>query len=232
MIFQEPMTSFSPVYTVGRQISEVLRYHRSMSDEEIRDHVVDTLGKVGIPKPAQRADAYPFELSGGMRQRAMIAMALACSPKLLIADEPTTALDVTIQAQILELIKNIQREMGMSIMIISHDMGVIANTADTVAVMYLGEVVEKAPVYELFDNPKHPYTRALLQSIPKVGGAVKGRLESIKGAVPDPYNMPRGCRFHPRCPRYMEGTCEVATPPLFEVGEEHTAACYLYGESR
>jgi peptide/nickel transport system ATP-binding protein len=227
MIFQEPMTAFSPVYTVGRQIMEMIRVHENVSKREARRRAIEMLGKVGIPQPQRRVDAYPFELSGGLRQRAMIAMALACDPQILIADEPTTALDVTIQAQILALMKSIQEETGMSIIIISHNMGVIAEMADTVAVMYLGKVVESAPLWELFDNPQHPYTQALLRSIPMVEEEVRDRLESIEGNVPDPYNIPRGCRFHPRCPKFIPGTCDPEEPPLFEAGPGHLARCVL-----
>ncbi len=229
MIFQEPMTSFSPVYTIGKQIAEALYFHRQITKGEARDLVVELLGKVGIPQPSKRADVYPFELSGGMRQLAMIAMSLICDPSLLIADEPTTALDVTIQAQILELLKNIQREKRMAIMIISHNLGVIADMAETVVVMYLGKIVESAPVFEIFDNPKHPYTAALLKSIPVAGDEVNARLEIIKGVVPDPYNLPRGCKFHPRCEHFMAGVCDAREPPDIEVGKGHYAGCFIFG---
>ncbi|NLV74045.1 MAG: ABC transporter ATP-binding protein [Chloroflexi bacterium] len=230
MIFQEPSSAFSPVYTIGRQLSEALLVHRKVSKAEARARVIELLSTVGINMPEQRFDAYPFELSGGMRQRAMIAMALICNPSLLIADEPTTALDVTIQAQILDLMKRLQSEFGMSIMLITHNMAVIAEMADTVAVLYLGKVVESAPVWELFDNPSHPYTQALLRSIPKMEGPVADRLESIKGGVPDPYHLPEGCRFHPRCKFFMPGVCDAAEPPQYTVTADHTAACFLLRE--
>jgi len=229
MIFQEPMTSLAPVYTIGDQITEAILLHQDVTEEQAREIAIDMLRKVGIPKPEERIDAYPFELSGGMRQRAMIAMALSCNPSLLIADEPTTALDVTIQAQILDLMRGLQEEIGMAIMMITHNMGVIAETADDVVVMYLGKIVEGANVNDIFYNPKHPYTIALLKSIPKVGKRVRARLESIKGMVPDPYNLPSGCRFHTRCPSYIRGVCEKGEPPEVEVGPEHRAACFLYG---
>ncbi|MBI2938925.1 MAG: ABC transporter ATP-binding protein [Chloroflexi bacterium] len=229
MIFQEPMTAFSPVYAVGKQIAEAILVHTDATPREARERAIELLGKVGIPQPRRRVDAYPFELSGGMRQRAMIAMALACDPTILIADEPTTALDVTIQAQILDLLKSIQQEMGMAIMIITHNMGVIAEMADIVAVMYLGKVIESAPVWELFDHPRHPYTIALLKSIPMVEEEVKQRLESIKGTVPDPYNLPGGCRFHPRCGAYRPGTCDASEPPRVEVSPGHVVSCFLVG---
>ena len=229
MIFQEPMTAFSPIYTVGKQLMEAILFHERVPQREARRRVIELLAKVGIPHPEQRIDSYPFELSGGMRQRAMIAMALACSPTILIADEPTTALDVTIQAQILDLMRGIQQEMGMAILIITHNMGVIAEMADTVAVMYLGKVVESAPVWQLFDNPQHPYTAALLKSIPMIEEQAKDRLLSIKGVVPDPYNLPGGCRFHPRCESYIEGVCDQAEPGPVEVSPGHFASCFLLG---
>lgn len=229
MIFQEPSTAFSPVYTVGKQIAEALQCHQKVSDSEARKRVVDLLGRVGIPMPEQRFDAYPFELSGGMRQRAMIAMALICSPSVLIADEPTTALDVTIQAQILDLMKQLQRDFGMAILIITHNMGVIAEMADRVAVLYLGQVMESASVWDLFDNPQHPYTKALLRSIPMVQSEPKERLETIEGAVPDPYHLPSGCRFHPRCTRFVEGLCDQKEPDQVEISLDHTSKCFLAG---
>jgi len=229
MIFQEPMTAFSPVYTVGKQISEAILFHEKISAKAARGRVIDLLDKVGIPNAVQRVDAFPFELSGGMRQRAMIAMALACKPTILIADEPTTALDVTIQAQILDLLRSLQEEMGTAIMIITHNMGVIAEMADTVNVMYLGKVIESAPVWELFDNPKHPYTAALLKSIPMIEEQVKDRLLSIKGVVPDPYNLPPGCRFHPRCESFVPGVCDRQEPTPVQVAPGHLASCLLLG---
>ena len=229
MIFQEPMTAFSPVYTVGWQIMEAILYHLDVSKKEARRQVIDLLGKVGIPNPEKRVDSYPFELSGGMRQRAMIAMALACNPMILIADEPTTALDVTIQAQILGLLKSLQDEYGMAILVITHNMGVIAEMADEVAVMYLGQVVEKTSVWDLFDDPRHPYTRALLESIPMVEEEVRDRLKSISGSVPDPYNLPIGCRFHPRCDDFIPGVCDQTEPPPIEVEANHIVRCFLWG---
>jgi len=229
MIFQEPMTALASVYTIGNQIVEAILLHQDVTKEQARQIAIDMLRKVGIPKPEERIDSYPFELSGGMRQRAMIAMAISCNPSLLIADEPTTALDVTTQAQILDLLRDLQKEMGMATMLITHNMGVIAEIADDVAVMYLGKIVESGPVNEIFYNSRHPYTIALLKSIPKVGNKVKAKLESIEGMVPDPYNLPNGCRFHPRCPSYMEGICDRAEPPEVDVASGHKVSCFLYG---
>ncbi len=231
MIFQEPKNAFSPVHTIGWQIREAILFHEDISREEAQDRVVDLLGKVGIPDPRQRANVYPFELSGGMLQRAMIAMALACGPRVLIADEPTTALDVTIQAQILDLLRSLQDETGTAILFITHDMGVIAEMADEVIVMYLGQVVEKASVWTLFDEPKHPYTQALLESIPHLGEVQQHRLKSIVGNVPDPYNLPRGCRFHTRCEYMKPGVCDTAKPRTIAMGPGHAVACVLYDES-
>lgn len=228
MIFQEPMTAFSPVHTIGSQIEEAILLHQDVDQEEARKIAAEGLRRVGIPKPEERLDSYSFELSGGMLQRAMISMAISCNPNLLIADEPTTALDVTIQAQILDLLLQLQEELGMAIMLITHDMGVVAEMADEVAVMYLGKIVELAPVEKLFYDPKHPYTRALLKSIPKVG-VKANRLESIEGMVPDPYNLPKGCKFHPRCPSYIEGVCNAAEPSEVEIDSEHRVSCFLYG---
>ena len=230
MIFQEPMTSLSPVHTIGNQIGEVITLHQKVNDKEGRKIAIDMLDKVGMPHPARTIDRYPFELSGGMRQRAMIAMALSCYPSMLIADEPTTALDVTTEAQILTLMRNLQRELGMAIMFITHNLGVIAQMADTVAVMYLCKVVENSSVDALFYNPLHPYTQALLQSIPRLG-MKKGkefRLASIKGTVPDPYNLPMGCPYHPRCLRRIKGVCDVEVPEVIEVEPGHTVRCVLY----
>jgi peptide/nickel transport system ATP-binding protein len=230
MIFQEPMTAFSPVYTVGWQIMEAILFHYpELTKHQARERVIELLNKVGIPQPHRRVDSYPFELSGGMRQRAMIAMALACNPMVLIADEPTTALDVTIQAQILDLLRSLQQELGMGLLMITHNMGVIAEIADEVAVMYLGKVVERASVWDLFDDPRHPYTVALLKSIPMVEEEVKERLASIKGTVPDPYNLPVGCRFHTRCDSFMPGICDKADPPLIESAPGHFVSCFLWG---
>ncbi|NLA07806.1 MAG: ABC transporter ATP-binding protein [Firmicutes bacterium] len=230
MIFQEPMTSLNPVYTIGDQIAEVLEYHRGCSKAEALERTTSLLTAVGMSDPERRCNQYPHELSGGMRQRAMIAMALSCHPKLLIADEPTTALDVTIQAQILDLMRDLQEEFGMSIMMITHNLGVVAEISEDVVVMYLGRIVESAPVDELFHNPLHPYTQALLKSIPKVGKKAKGRLETIKGVVPDAYNIPPGCSFHQRCPEFKTGLCNRITPDLTETAPGHKVACLLYSE--
>jgi oligopeptide/dipeptide ABC transporter ATP-binding protein len=230
MIFQEPMTSLSPVHTIGNQIEEVLLLHRTQDKEEAHKLAIDVLGKVGIPKPEQRVDAYPFQLSGGMRQRAMIAMALACRPSLLIADEPTTALDVTTQAQILELMLGLQHDMGMAIMMITHNLGVVAEICQQVVVMYLGEVVERADTDSLFFDPLHPYTKALLRSIPKLGQRDQGRLDPIKGMVPDPYNRPSGCPFHPRCAQRVPGKCDKIHPEMVTLPDGRAVRCLLYGE--
>lgn len=228
IVFQEPMTSFSPVHTVGSQIMEAILLHRDVSKMEARELTIEMLQRVGMPKPAQTIDQYAFELSGGMRQRAMIAMALSCHPQLLIADEPTTALDVTTEAQILDLMRELQEQMGMAIMYITHNLGVIAEMAQQVVVMYLGKMVERADVDTIFYDPQHPYTQALLRSIPRIEDQRGKRLEAIKGIVPDPYNLPSGCPFHPRCARAME-VCSQAEPPLTEVEPHHWVRCHLYG---
>jgi len=228
MIFQEPMTSLSMMHTIGFQITEAILLHFSLSKAEARDRAIEMLRRVGIPKPEQRVDDYPFQLSGGMRQRAMIAMALSCNPALLIADEPTTALDVTTQAQILELMQELQDEFGMAIMMITHDLGVVAEICDEVVVMYLGEVVERADVDSLFHNPQHPYTRALLNSIPRLGQSQSGRLNPIEGSVPDPYNRPQGCPFHPRCDQVIQGKCDRIHPELKESADGRAVRCLLY----
>jgi peptide/nickel transport system ATP-binding protein len=228
-IFQEPMTSLSPVHTIGNQIMEAIMLHQGADKAAARERAIEMLDHVGLPQPDQRIDYYPHQLSGGMRQRAMIAMALSCTPSLLIADEPTTALDVTTEAQILELMKGLQREFGMAIMFITHNLGVIAEMADDVVVMYLGKEVELAPVDDTFYDPYHPYTRDLLRSIPRIGRKVYGRLHTITGSVPDPYNIPPGCPYHPRCRDYMEGKCDQDVEiPFFEVGEKHWTRCWLY----
>ena len=229
MIFQEPMTALSPVHTVGNQIVEATMLHQGVSKAEARDRAIEMLGRVRMPRPEQRIDDYPFQLSGGMRQRAIIAMALSCSPSLLIADEPTTALDVTTEAQILELMKDLQEEMGMAIMYITHNLGVIAEMAEEVVVMYLGKVVERTDVDTLFYDPQHPYTQALLKSIPRIGPDMKARLETIKGMVPDPYTALKGCLFHPRCPDFMPDLCDQVEPGVSHVGPGHTVTCPLYG---
>ncbi len=230
MIFQEPLSSLSPAHTVGNQIAEAITLHRSVSRAEVRRQVVELLHRVGIPKPAERFDAYPFQLSGGMRQRVMIAMALSCQPSLLIADEPTTALDVTTQAQILDLIAELQQERGMSVLLITHNLGVVAETCAQVVVMYLGEVVEQADTVSLFDTPRHPYTQALLRSIPKLGQRQRGRIEAIQGVVPDPYNRPTGCAFHPRCSQRISGLCDQIRPPLVKFASGAMVRCHLYKE--
>jgi len=224
MIFQEPMTSLNPVYSIGYQITEAMRAHDpKASNAELRARAVAVLDRVRIPSAARRFDEYPHQLSGGMRQRVMIAMALACKPKLVIADEPTTALDVTVQAQILELLRELQAETGMGIILITHDLGVIAEMADKVAVMYAGRVVERSASADLFDDPQHPYTLGLLGSIPRVDED-KTRLTAIEGTVPPPFAWPPGCRFAPRCPFSVEA-CTVSPPPLREVAPHHSAAC-------
>jgi oligopeptide/dipeptide ABC transporter ATP-binding protein len=228
MIFQEPMTSLNPVHKIGKQLGEVFQLHFSqMNESEIRKESVELLQKVGIPEPGQRMAEYPHQISGGMRQRVMIALALACKPDILIADEPTTALDVTIQAQILDLIKKLQNETGMAVIFITHDLGVIAETCEDVVVMYAGKVAETASVIDLFKNPKHPYTQGLLDSIPRLETPRKTKLKIIQGMVPSLYELPSGCRFRNRCPHAME-VCATEPPPLIPVGEDHFAACYLY----
>ncbi len=229
MIFQEPMTSLNPVFRVGMQISESLVLHQHMTKAEARKKSIDLLNLVGIPRAEKVVDDYPHQLSGGMRQRVMIAMALACDPKILIADEPTTALDVTIQAQILSLMNDLQRETNTSIMLITHDLGVVAQVADHILVMYSGKIVESAPVKELFENPKHPYTQGLLASIPNLEDD-RERLSSIEGVVPNPINLPEGCYFAPRC-KYAMDRCRREQPPQYIINEEHTTACFLYDEN-
>ena len=230
MIFQEPMTSLNPVFTIGNQMIELIRLHMKYSKKKSKEYAIEMLKKVGIPRAEEVIDEYPHKLSGGMRQRVMIAMALSCKPKLLIADEPTTALDVTIQAQILQLMKEIREESKTSIMIISHDLGVIAEMADKVLVMYAGQVVEEADVFTLFDDPKHPYTKGLMESIPHLEYDNNERLYSIPGSVPTPQNMPQGCRFHTRCP-YVTNVCLNTNPSLFDVNQNHLVRCWLYSEA-
>jgi peptide/nickel transport system ATP-binding protein/oligopeptide transport system ATP-binding protein len=225
MIFQEPMTSLNPVYTVGKQIGEVLELHRKMSRSEARDYAIGMLQKVGIPSAELRIDEYPHQMSGGMKQRVMIAMALACDPALLIADEPTTALDVTIQAQILELLKSMQAEFGMSILLITHDLGVVAETSNHVAVMYGGRIVEYAPTDELFARPQHPYTWGLFQSLPEMHTEGDERLREIEGTVPNPLELPSGCPFRTRCMN-AQGICADDEPHLQVSGADHLLACH------
>jgi peptide/nickel transport system ATP-binding protein len=226
MIFQEPMTSLNPVYTIGNQIMEAIILHQRLSKKEARQKAIEMLHAVGIPAPEQRVDEYPHQLSGGMRQRAMIAMALSCNPSLLIADEPTTALDVTIQAQVLALMNTLRREFKTAILFITHNLGVIAKMADDVVVMYLGRIVEGGPVREIFHDPRHPYTRGLMHSIPSLATTRKDRLIPIEGVVPDPSEMPQGCGFGPRCPHAME-ICSEKIPALTEVAPGHIVACWL-----
>jgi len=224
MIFQEPMTSLNPAFTIGDQIAEAVRRHRAVGPREARAQAVEMLRRVRMPVPEQRVDDYPHKLSGGMRQRAMIAMALVCGPKLLIADEPTTALDVTVQAQILDLLRELRAETGTAIMLITHDLGVVAELAHEVIVLYAGKVMERAPVAGLFATPQHPYTIGLLGSIPRLDRA-EGRLACIEGAVPNPQALPRGCRFHPRCP-FVVDQCREREPPLVEISPGQFVACW------
>lgn len=232
LVFQEPMTSFSPVHTVGNQIVETVQLHGDLSKHEARARAIEVLRQVGVPKPERRIDEYAFELSGGLRQRAMIAVALSCDPRLLIADEPTTALDVTTQAQILDLLNQLQQQRGMAIMLITHNLGVVAEMADHVVVMYLGRVVEEGPVDDIFHAPKHPYTQALLRSIPSIESTPRVKLPTISGSVPHPYNRPSGCPFYPRCTEFMPGTCDQKEPVLAPVGERQQVSCFLYTDGR
>jgi oligopeptide/dipeptide ABC transporter ATP-binding protein len=225
LIFQEPMTALSVHYTVGNQIIEAIRAHSDLSKSAARERVIALLHEVGIPRPETRIDAYPFQLSGGLRQRVGIALALAAEPQILIADEPTTALDVTTQAQILALLRRLQRTKGVALMLITHDMGVIAQMADDVAVMYLGRIVEFAPVARLFASPQHPYTRALLRSVPNLRATPRERLATIGGAVPHPGSRPVGCPFHPRCPEVIPGLCATQAPPEMPAGRAG-ASCF------
>ncbi len=232
MIFQEPMSSLNPVYTIGDQIAEMFTLHEGLSKKDALDRAVDMLRKVQIPAPEKRIHEYPHQLSGGMRQRAMIAMALSCNPEVLIADEPTTALDVTVQAQILDLMLQLRQDYDTAIMMITHDLGVIAEIAHRVVVMYAGKVVEEAPTIPLFEAPRHPYTQGLLRSIPKLGERTRSgrrRLSEIPGMVPGLLQLPRGCRFHPRCGRAMD-ICREKEPPLFREEDGRAVRCWLYGE--
>ncbi|MDD5899081.1 MAG: ABC transporter ATP-binding protein [Clostridia bacterium] len=226
MIFQEPMVAFSPMYTIGNQINEATLLHITRDKKKAKEISLEVMKKVGIANAEKRYDQYPHEFSGGMLQRALIAMALVCNPRLLIADEPTTALDVTIQAQILELMKELQKDFGMSILFITHDLGTVARMCDRVAVMYLGKIVESAPAVEIYQNPRHPYTQGLIGSVHKIGTKTQERLFSIEGTVPLALNLPAGCGFYERCHRRMEGVCNVYDPELVDVGGEHKIACF------
>jgi len=227
MVFQEPMTSLNPVFRIGAQVAEAIRIHKDVSKREAWKMAADMLNLVSIPDPVKRLDDYPHQLSGGMRQRVMIAMALSCDPELLIADEPTTALDVTIQAQIMELLADLQQKLGLAILLITHDLGVVAEFCERIVVMYTGRVVEEAPVLDLFAKPAHPYTRGLLKSLPSV--STEARLPTIKGMVPSISKLPKGCKFNPRCPDVMD-ICYGNEPALMPVGERQTARCYLHGD--
>jgi oligopeptide/dipeptide ABC transporter ATP-binding protein len=229
MIFQEPMTSLNPVYTIGNQISEALRLHQGLSKKDAHERAIEMLQLVGIPLPERRVDEHPHQLSGGMRQRAMIAMALSCNPSLLIADEPTTALDVTIQAQILDLMVSLKADLDTAIILITHDLGVVAESAARVVVMYAGKVVEEADVYNIFEHPLHPYTEGLLESIPRIDRSEKkkARLTEIQGVVPIPSQLPDGCHFNPRCPKVMD-VCRHENPELKKESEDHQVRCWLY----
>ncbi len=228
MIFQEPMTSLNPVYTCGSQIAEAVELHQNLSKKDARDKAIEMLNLVGIPSPAQRFDEYPHQLSGGMRQRVMIAMALTCNPAFLLADEPTTALDVTVQAQILELIKKLQQELGMGVIMITHDLGVIAEVSDNVAVMYASKIVEYGSAVQIFENPLHPYTQGLMKSIPRVGNHAE-RLNVIEGSVPPPTHFPKGCHFCTRC-EFADDKCWNEKPDLIEYETGHIAACWKIEE--
>jgi peptide/nickel transport system ATP-binding protein len=234
MIFQEPMVCLSPVHTIGNQIIESIQLHKQKTGKgEARDMAIHLLGEVGIPYPQRVLKNYAFELSGGMRQRAMIAVALASGPRLLIADEPTTAIDVTIQAKFLNLLRELQQERSMSILFITHDLGVIAEICETVAVMYVGKIVEKGPVENIYYRPKHPYTELLFKSIPPLKKETRKKiLATIRGNVPDPFSVPEGCSFCDRCPRFMKGTCDRSAPPLFEVETDHIVRCFLYADGK
>jgi peptide/nickel transport system ATP-binding protein len=226
MIFQEPMTSLNPVFTVGNQIGEAIKLHQGLGKKETRQKTIDMLRLVKIADPESRVDSYPHQLSGGMRQRVMIAMALSCNPALLIADEPTTALDVTIQAQILDLMKELRQRIGMALLLITHDLGVVAEQADDVAIMYAGKIVERSSTQAIFNRPFHPYTVGLLNSLPSVGGAKKKRLDAIPGVVPNPLHLPSGCRFRDRCPKAAD-LCAQSEPQLLEKEPGHAVACHF-----
>ena len=228
LVFQEPMASFSQHYTIGNQITESIRLHMKLHKSAARNRAIELLDMVGVPQPSRRIDEYPFQLSGGLRQRVMIAMALACDPRILIADEPTTALDVTTQAQILDLLRDLQKQRGLAIILITHDMGVIAEMAHDVSVMYLGKAVETGTVNDIFDRPQHPYTSALLHSIPTVMAKPRTRLPTIAGAIPHPFDRPRGCAFNPRCGDVIAGVCELSEPPAVNTGSRQVR-CFLHG---
>ena len=230
LVPQEPMASLSPVHTIGNQISEAIMLHQKVTKQQAHEKSIEMLKLVGFPKPEERVDSYPYQLSGGLRQRAVIAMALSCHPSLLIADEPTTALDVTTEAQILKLMRSLQQELGMAIMYITHNLGVVAQMTERVIVMYMGKVVEETDVDTIFHKPMHPYTSALLRSIPRLGQKTRDRqrLESIRGTVPDPYSIPRGCSFHPRCSKRIRGVCDQQEPPNIQVDVGHKVRCLLY----
>ncbi len=228
LVPQEPMAAFSPVHTIGDQIIEAIRLHRSVNQRDARQIALDIFKDVGMPMPEQRLDAYAWQLSGGLRQRAIIAMALSCNPRLLIADEPTTAVDVTTQAQVLRLLRELQARRNSAIIFITHDLGVIAQMADYVTVMYLGLVMEQGPVDDIFHAPKHPYTQALLRSIPSMHSKPRAALPTISGSIPHPFNKPRGCPFHPRCSQFMPGQCDQRSPALQPIGERQMVSCFLY----
>src|SRR3989442_6997441 len=229
LVFQEPMSSISPVHTIGNQMVETVQHHTGLGASAAREQAIEMLRLVGIPRPERRIDEYAFQLSGGLRQRAMIATALSCGPRILIADEPTTALDVTTQAQILDLLRSLQAREDMAVVLITHNLGVVAEMCDEVVVMYLGRVVEEGPVDSIFHAPKHPYTRALLRSIPSIHAQVRTKLPTIAGSIPHPFNRPRGCPFHPRCPDFMPGVCDQNEPELRAVSESQAVSCFLYG---
>jgi oligopeptide/dipeptide ABC transporter ATP-binding protein len=228
LVFQEPMSSLSAFHTIGNQLIEAIRLHARLNRKAARARAIELLAMAGIPRPGQRIDAYSFELSGGLRQRVMIALALAGEPRVLIADEPTTALDVTTQAQILTLIRRLQQEQDLAVILITHDMGVIAEMADNVVVMYLGKEVESGPVDAIFHAPRHPYTRSLLRSIPSVLAKPRSRLATITGSIPHPFARPAGCPFNPRCPDKLPGICDAVVPTETIIGENHVTACHLY----
>jgi len=231
LIPQEPMAAFSPVHTIGNQLIETILLHQDVSKGEARQIAIERLHEVGLPSPKQRLNAYSWELSGGLRQRAMIAMALSCNPRLLVADEPTTAIDVTTQAQVLNLLRSLQRHHNMAIIFITHDLGVIAQVADFVIVMYLGRVMETGPVDDIFHNPQHPYTKALLKSIPSIQSHSRTPLPTIEGSIPHPFNRPPGCPFHPRCAEFMPGVCDQKIPKLQPVNDKQSVSCFLYHDA-